>query len=270
MKKTTYFIILGIATLYFHLAKANVAVDWELQGDDLHYTITSATYSPGGNKDMNCGILGGKCFVQMGLSSSPFQDVQWKDYVSLRGSQTFSAVAQAWNAKYMPRSGVIYNWITINSIKPRCINLYISSDIAGAAYMGNSCTGTMNPPPVVPPIPPLSCDIDGSINLAHGVLSNNSLNGNTKFINSLVHCTRAASVKIIVIANQGGDVVKLRSDGSLNSQLKVNGVNGLSGVTLSVPGPGGINVQFSSTLVTNGEVSPGDFSGSAVALLTIL
>lgn len=219
---------------------------------------------------MNCGLIGGKCFVQLGLSTSPFQDVQWKDYVSLRGNQTFGAVAEAWNNKYMPKSGVIINWLSLNAIKPRCINLYISSDIAGSAYLGNSCNGTMTPPPVSPPTPPLSCDIDGTVNLAHGILNNNVLDGNTKAMYSRVHCTRSATVKITVISNLGGDIVKLRTDGSLLSQLKVNGVNGVSGVTVPVPGPGGVNVQFSSTLITSGDVSPGDFSGSAVALVSIL
>lgn len=270
MKKVSRNFILGITALYCFFAKANVSVDWALQGDDLQYTITSASYPPGGNKSMNCGLMGGKCFVQLGLSTSPFQDVQWKDYVSLRGSQTFGAVTEAWNNKYMPRSGVIINWVSLNAINPRCIYLYISSDIAGSAYIGNSCNGSMTPPPVTPPTPPLSCDIDGSVNLAHGVLSNNSLEGNTKTIYSRVYCTRSATVRITVLSNQGGDIVKLRTDGSLLSQVKLNGVNGVSGITVPVPGPEGVNVQFSSTLITNGDVTPGDFSASAIAIVSIM
>ncbi|RKT89776.1 hypothetical protein BJ925_0031 [Rahnella aquatilis] len=252
------------------IAQAAVTVEWELQGEDLHYVITSADYPPGGNKSMSCGLLGGSCFVQLGLSTSPFQDVQWKDYVSLRGSQTFGAVANAWSNQYIPRTGLILNWVSLNAIKQRCINLYISSDISGSAYLGNTCNGTMNPPPVDPPSPPLSCDIDGTINLVHGILNSNAIDGNSKAMSSRVYCTGPATVRITALANQGGDVVKLRSDGSLSSQLKVNGINGSNGVIMYVPGTGGVNVQFSSTLIANGNISPGDFTGSALALVTIL
>lgn len=252
------------------VSEAAVTVEWELQGEDLHYVITSADYRSGGNKNMSCGLLGGSCFVQLGLSTSPFQDVQWKDYVSLRGSQTFGAVANAWSNQYIPRAGLILNWVSLNAIKPRCLNLYISSDISGSAYLGNTCNGTMNPPPVDPPSPPLSCDIKGSINLPHGILNSNAIDGSSKAMSSLVYCTGPATVRITALANQGGDIVKLRSDGSLSSQLKVNGINGSDGVIIYVPGTAGVNVQFSSTLILNGNVSPGDFTGSALALVTIL
>ncbi|WP_447879500.1 MrpH family fimbial adhesin [Serratia fonticola] len=262
--------VLGLVLAYNSFAQATVTTEWELQGEDLHYVITSANYPSGGNKNMSCGFLGGSCFVQLGLSTVPFQDVEWKDYVSLRGSQTFGAVADAWSDKYIPRRGVILNWVSLNAIKPRCINLYISSDISGSAYLGNTCNGTMNPPPVVPPTPPLSCYIDGAINIVHGILNDNALDGSTKIISSRVYCTGPAMVKITALSSQGGDVVKLRPDGSLSSQLKVNGINGYNGATIFVPGTGGVSLQFSSTLIANGNVSPGDFTGSALAVVTII
>lgn len=176
----------------------------------------------------------------------------------------------------MPKHSVIYNWPYHVAHGRKCIRLTLASEGGGVGNgsgmraIGSSCDGTMNPPPTEPPLPPLSCTINGDINLAHGVLNQDSLNGNTKSVYVQVSCNRDANVKITARANNGGDVVTLRSDGSLKSKLQVNSIAGATGATLRVPGGNGTSVMFSSTLMSTGNVVAGNFSGSAVAVVTII
>ncbi|PNU37664.1 hypothetical protein C2M04_23445 [Serratia marcescens] len=112
----------------------------------------------------------------------------------------------------------------------------------------------------------------GDIYLRHGSLADSEVMGNRAESTAYVYCTGAAKVKVRALAAVGSDsyTVNLRSDGSLKSMLSVNGIVGNSGVTLNVPGGGGNTVTFSSLLIAAGIPAPGDFSGSAVAVVDIL
>ncbi|RYM49059.1 hypothetical protein BSQ96_20705 [Serratia proteamaculans] len=101
-------------------------------------------------------------------------------------------------------------------------------------------------------------------------MNQNDLNGNARSVYAQVSCNREATVRITAQANNGGDVVTLRSDGSLKSKLQVNNISGASGATVRVPSGNGTSVMFTSTLISNGNVSAGAFSGSAVAVVTII
>lgn len=215
---------------------------------------------------------GGKCYVMLTLdgTGNPAK-VQWKDYVyNLRGTQTTSKIIREWSYA-LPRSGVIVNWLDQEQVanENRCILLYAASDSGGLSMFGDSCSGTITPPPTEPPLQPVSCSIGGDINLAHGVLNQDNVNGNTKSVYAQVSCNREATVKITARANNGGDVVTLRSDGSLKSKLQVNNIAGATGTTVRVPGGNGVSVLFSSTLSSNGNVSAGNFAATAIALLEI-
>lgn len=65
-------------------------------------------------------------------------------------------------------------------------------------------------------------------------------------------------------------MVNLRADGSLRSMLAVNGFAGNGGVTLDVSAASAQPVTFSSLLISSGTPAPGDFSGSAVAVVDII
>jgi len=243
---------------------ANVDIQWNLQGDDLHYVITAASHPDNASKNISCGLLGGSCFVQMGFGSVPWSGVIWKDSVNLRGNQTPAAVTKAWSNSYIPRSGVISNWSTNSS---KCLNLYAYSSIAGGSFIGNSCDGSLTPPP--PPKPNVTCSIIGPINLNHGPLAQGKANGNyvTQPVN--IVCSGKASVLIQAISDNNTNIVNLDSSGSLSSSLTVNNINGKVGATVSVPGPTGIYVNITSTINSSGDEKLGVFSGSGLAILTI-
>ncbi|HIE1062985.1 TPA: hypothetical protein ACXJQO_004522 [Serratia marcescens] len=248
----------------------STTINWSLQGNNLHYTITSA-YNNTTDEIIDCATAIGGCFIQMGIGHDPFKNILWKDYVNtLKGKQSPKRIAEEWSAARLPKSGVINNWPQWISKNP-CIVLYIGSDYRGSAFLGDSCSGTMTPPPTEPPPPPLSCSISGNgIVLPHGSLDQNVLNGNTKSVTVMISCTKTATVRITAKAGNGTDTVTLRSDGSLKSRLQVNGIAGTTGATVSVPGTSGTYVQFSSTLITNGTVAAGAFYGTAVAVVTII
>lgn len=56
-----------------------------------------------------------------------------------------------------------------------------------------------------------------------------------------ISCTDKATVRVNAKLSSGSDLVTLRADGSLKSQLKANGINGVTGTTVSVPGSSGEN-----------------------------
>ncbi|EPL3976023.1 MrpH family fimbial adhesin [Serratia ureilytica] len=255
-------------------ARASVNVIWDVQGLNYNWTIVSADTSRGDAFD--CGnILTGKlCYVSFiyGFGPGGKRDlIISKDYVNLRGWQGMSGIIATWQRDFLPKSGTIYNLPYYQQQNPGAYFLIYVNGKNSAALLGSEKDGFINPPPPITPEPePVSCSLDGNIDLPHGVLTADALNGNVKAMTKRVTCNRQATVKINVRASSGGDVVNLRSNGSLRSQLKVNNVNGSTGSTFVVPGTVGANVNISSTLITSGSVTPGNFSGSAVAIISIL
>ncbi|MGX1960586.1 MrpH family fimbial adhesin [Serratia proteamaculans] len=216
------------------IAAPEVDIEWDLRGDDLYYVITAVRNSPYGDK-FYCGgrFQQGQCFVGLTTYGSiNTATAQWLDYqYNLKGYHTPNEIIDSWRQSALPRSGVIRNWLGEVANGRRCIRLYAAADV-GAALFGDSCSGTVTPPPVKPPLPPVSCSISGDINLAHGALNQNDLNGNARSVYAQVSCNREATVRITAQANNGGDVVTLRSDGSLKSKLQVNNISGASGATV--------------------------------------
>ncbi|RJK69043.1 hypothetical protein CMV60_02140 [Serratia marcescens] len=114
--------------------------------------------------------------------------------------------------------------------------------------------------------------MSGNIDLRHGMLADSEVTGNRAESTAYVYCSGAAKVKVRALSSVGSDsyTVNLRADGSLKSMLSVNGVVGNAGVTLDVPGGGWKGVSFSSLLIAAGTPVPGNFSGSAVAVVDVI
>ncbi|MEB6541872.1 hypothetical protein MXM81_22630 [Serratia plymuthica] len=270
-------VLLLFSVFFSSESKSAVTVEWDLRGDDLYYVITDLHFVSSSRIDCGQRFNRTKCYV--GVTLNPYniwgdEYVQWKDQVSsLRGVLAADVVVREWASTSMPKHSVIYNWPYHVAHGRKCIRLNVvteTGNMFGMDWIGNSCDGTMNPPPTEPPLPPLSCTINGDINLAHGVLNQDNVNGNTKSVYAQVSCNREATVKITALANNGGDVVTLRPDGSLKTKLQVNNIAGATGATVRVPGSNGTSVLFSSTLSSNGNVAAGNFSASAVAVVAIL
>ena len=96
------------------------------------------------------------------------------------------------------------------------------------------------------------------------------MNGNVANATGMVICNRNALVNIMAVnPGNGSSTIALSADGSLKSKLRVNKVDGGAGANISVPGNSAIVVDFSSELIRVGNVSPGNFNATAVAVMNI-
>lgn len=119
----------------------------------------------------------------------------------------------------------------------------------------------------IPPDETNACEIKTpQLTLDHGVLAPEQLNNHTVTDSLLLSCNQTTAIQLYIAENAGG--VMLRSDGSLFSNLKLNGQPANKGIALSV-GPTGTTVQVSSVLRAVGNIEAGVFEGSAVALLAL-
>ncbi|WP_199636764.1 exotoxin [Serratia sp. PAMC26656] len=119
----------------------------------------------------------------------------------------------------------------------------------------------------IPPEEKNACEIKTpQLTLDHGVLAPEQLNNNTATGSLLLSCNQTTKIQLYISENTGG--VILRSDGSLFSNLTLNGQPASKGIALQV-GPTGTTVQVSSVLRAVGNVEAGVFQGSAVALLSL-
>jgi len=275
--KTNLRINLIIVLMFFLSSnvRAHMDVNWDVQGKDYKWTIVSATVTKYGESVYDCGniLTGNMCVVEFVFGNGPSGSgslLLSKDTINMKGKKKMKDVVAEWSRSFIPKSGVIYNLPYYMEKNPGGDFLLYLTAYRHATIIGSSKDGFITPPPpVTPEPPPVSCSIDGNIDLPHGILNADEVSGNVKTVATRVTCNRQATVKVTARANSGGDVVNLRSNGSLRSQLKVNNANGSVGSTFTVPGTSGTSVNISSTLVTSGDVAPGTFSGSGVAVLSI-
>lgn len=236
-------------------------MEWIWNGTTLNYTIYALNSGTG--YPLNCGRNGIDCNISMYVDYvGPNHRQLWQDSVptSISGATTAGEVISAYNREKLPKSGSITNY------KSECISIYIK-DKRLTSLVGGTCFGTITPPP--PPPSSVSCDLS-PISLRHPPLAPEDIDGNRASANMLLTCTRQATVRIKAMAGDGSNLLKLRANGSLNSALSVNGTPGNTGALVTVPGPSGIGVMFTSTLIASGNVEAGNFSASGIAQINIL
>jgi|GEM_PF-3271627 hypothetical protein len=122
---------------------------------------------------------------------------------------------------------------------------------------------------ITPTDPGNQCDIEGQAVIDHGTLSDESVDGHRATQTLRVSCAKPTSAMVYLQNNNGSGKIKLRPDGSLYSSLAVNGNNGVNGTQVTIPS-GGANIVFDSTLSKVGDLAPGPFEGSAVAIVNFL
>lgn len=116
------------------------------------------------------------------------------------------------------------------------------------------------------PPPSGSCDFEQpELNLDHGILNNQQLEGNEVSNDVNIRCTTSQNLSIYIFS---ADKIPLRDDGSLYSTLYINDKTlGSAGFALEVTDRATVSIK--SVLHTQGRVSGGTFSGSTVLLLTV-
>ena len=80
---------------------------------------------------------------------------------------------------------------------------------------------------------PAVCELSGNTNIDHRMLSDNALNGAWSSARISLKCT--GEPKVLVKASRTNfNGVRLRSDGSLYSEVTINGQNAISGINVSI------------------------------------
>lgn len=158
-----------------------------------------------------------------------------------------------------PVTGSGFSQESANAAKA-CI-VYGRKTGAGAYFnAGIGCAG-VSPNPTI-------CEINDSyIELSHGTLNTDELDGHSVSRNVGITCNRNAMVKVYAYPNTAGDVIPLGR--SISSSIKLNGVSGRIGININVPGSTAY-FNLSSTLTTSSDVNAGEYSGSGVVILNIL
>ncbi|EOY5052098.1 hypothetical protein ACP3A4_002787 [Serratia marcescens] len=246
-----------------HAAKIKMLIDWRpnANSNSMDFTIRQA-YSVDQDR-YSCSILV-PCYI--GMAYSHDAGYPWKYKLTAYGRPTIDELISNFS-KYLPVSGSV----PLYNQSDACYMVAILFGLSGqAVYLGSTCDGAINPPE--PPAPPVSCYLSGNVYLQHGALADSEVAGNHAEGVVYLTCTGAAKVKVRALSSVGSDsyLVNLRADGSLKSMLAVNGFAGNGGVTLDVSGASAQPVTFSSLLISSGTPAPGDFSGSAVAVVDII
>lgn len=143
------------------------------------------------------------------------------------------------------------------SYNATCIKLELATGLATNPF--TSCA------PVK--APPVKCDLYGKTNIDHGTLSDNALEGAQASTRLNLSCSGSASVSVKATrTNSYG--VRLRSDNSLYSEVRINQKDATNGINVVTSSNGSAAIDVMSTLRARGAVAPGAFSGSTVITVT--
>ena len=154
-----------------------------------------------------------------------------------------------------------------------CVGMFYAAGSNLGSNNSATNNGTFSGYPIMPgsicgvaPAPSGSCDFEQDVlNLDHGTLARQELEGHEASENVSINCTTSQTLKLYIYS---ADKVQLREDGSLYSELYLNdNVLGTTGFTLDVAEQE--NVAVKSVLRTNGSVEAGEFSGSTIMLITV-
>lgn len=124
--------------------------------------------------------------------------------------------------------------------------------------------GITLPPPVVPA---LTCSISSSIELQHGDLAMDSVEGDRSSTTAYVSCNREAKVSVAAAPHTQG-IVELTGVSGLRSELSINGTGGGQKVSMTA-NTFSTAVRVESVLHTDGAVTAGVFRGGSYLVLSI-
>nr|ELR5114615.1 hypothetical protein [Providencia stuartii] len=110
------------------------------------------------------------------------------------------------------------------------------------------------------PTEPVSCVLSGDLQIDHGTLGSDNINGNSSSSNLSIDCSASASVTATVVSSTGNNKVDMR--GGIVSTITTTP----STVTVSAGSPS--SMVLSSTLNSTGNPVAGDYSGSATLIIT--
>lgn len=180
----------------------------------------------------------------------------WKVRMKTYGLTTGELLSQLNEVGFrIPMQTTISSSIKNNQKPSDCVALYAGTNAASGAHLISSCTLVGQAP--------VKCDINGNTTIDHKTLVEDKLDGAQTSTQLNLKCTGETSV--VVKADRTNSYgVRLRSNDSLYSEVKVNGKDATGGITVPVTNNVSTPLTITSTLKTRGSVAPGPFSGSTV------
>lgn len=223
---------LSIVLLVFLATQAH-AIDLAVQSiSGSTYVIRVSNWSTQDLTNSNC-VRAGRCGLSLSATFFGGATVAFNPFTAIGSfdSSKTTPVTLGEMRSQLDSLG-FSNPFTVSVVFPpfsgaRCI--YMSSGAANGAGR-SSITGCF--PLVVAP-EPVKCNISGNTNIDHRALLSNALAGAQASTQLSLTCGGAA--KVIVRATRTNSYgVMLRSDDSLYSEVKINGVDATDGITVSV------------------------------------
>lgn len=207
------------------------------------------------------------CFKQPGCKIASFPgrnnvpvDINAPNVLSAENYETIGELGKAYKAKY-PLSTVHRFRIDGRSPEYSCFRLAtFQNDWHDATFLpDNIC--------ITDPKYPVSCSLLGDTNLYHGYVSDKNINDNTAQTQLTLSCSKAATAKIYATGFKA-NIVSLRLDDSLQTELNVNDQDASEGINIEVNSANSLaTFTLSSTLRTNGTVAPGAFNGAGTLII---
>lgn len=250
----------GFASVYSYITKSTGSPT----NATYEYTIESWDYS---------STLANPCFgvktCQLGVShrhdangkGNGLRDVLLASSSAISNVKTIGELGRIYNAKFpFPKSGtLVHNGPAVTA---ECVGIFYLRSGAGGekpTLLPGSICGVAPPPGGI-------CGIDEQIiDIEHGTLRPQELNGHSAERSITVRCSVYTSLKMYVAASNGG---RVDLDRKMHSDLSVAGVSGGDGYLFSA-GPGGVSIPIKSTLSVIGDIDAGIYQGSAVAVLSV-
>ncbi|MBY4841055.1 hypothetical protein K5Y32_24405 [Pantoea sp. DY-15] len=208
------------------------------------------------------------CYKQPGCKIASFPgvnnvpvDINAPNVLSAENYETIGELGKAYKAKY-PLSTAHNFQIDGRSPEYKCFRLAtFQNDWHDATFLpDNICIRDHKYP--------VSCSLLGDTNLYHGYVSDKTINGNTAQTQLTLSCSKAATAKIYATGFEA-NIVSLRSDDSLQTELNVNDQDASEGINIEVNSANSLaTFTLSSTLRTHGTVAPGAFNGAGTLIIS--
>lgn len=155
----------------------------------------------------------------------------------------------------LPYSLTIYHGGPINFRE--CAGIFYNGD--GTKLLPNSICKAAPPQELI-------CTLTGDTNLEHGNLLKGAVAGHKTSTTLKISCNMSALLSVYSYGS-GTDNIQLSNDGSLESEITLNGMNGKQGVDIEVKLNSDSSINITSTLIQHGELTEGVFHGSGIISL---
>jgi len=249
------------AEIYFQVTKKEGGLLWGVfHYEMLDWTTDDDKPNPCYNNS-DCRIMITSSYNKSGFSTDA--DGYWlaSKFPWVSSSRTMGELGESFRKNVgLPRVGA-FNYNRYLIVGGACVGLFYAKDsMSSITRMPGSICAT-------PPEGDVSCDIETpNLTLNHGAINLGEVDGNTVYDSLKITCNKKTNVDVFI--SEGAIGVALNKEGTLISNIKVNGYPAGKGVRIVVE-PTGEIVQVSSTLKSVGDISPGVFHAVAVAVLSI-